>query len=54
MGKKLCELYDRECINCGECDLCDLDPTKVCDSCGKCLETDNDYKAITITKIITK
>lgn len=52
MSKK-CELYDRECINCGECDLCDLDNTKTCNSCGKCLETDANYKAIKITKIIT-
>lgn len=54
MDNKKCELYDRDCIDCGECDICDLDPKKKCDSCGKCLETDNDYKAIKITKIITK
>lgn len=34
-------------------DTCDLDPTKICDSCGKCLETDKNYKIIKITKIIT-
>ena len=36
---KECLLYDRECIDCGECLVCDLDPTKKCDSCGQCLET---------------
>jgi len=51
-GEK-CELYDRVCIECGECDRCDLDPNKVCDSCGKCLEMDKNYKIIKITKIIT-
>ena len=53
MDIKQCELYDRECINCGECDKCDLDPNKVCDSCGKCLEENKNYKIIKITKIIT-
>lgn len=37
MSKKSCVLYDRECIDCGECMFCDLDPLKVCDNCGKCL-----------------
>lgn len=37
MAEKRCVLYDRECIECGECNLCDLDPTKVCDNCGKCI-----------------
>ena len=53
MEKKKCELYDRECIGCGECDKCDLDPNKICDSCGKCIESDKNYKIIKITKIIT-
>ena len=39
---KECVLYDRECIDCGECDICDLDPKKVCDNCGKCLEIHDD------------
>lgn len=47
-----CKLYDRECIDCGECDKwCDLDPKKECDSCGKCIENDKKYKIIKITKI---
>lgn len=33
-------------------DACDLDPNKICDSCGKCIETDKNYEIIKITKII--
>lgn len=35
-----------------EDDTCDLDPNKICDSCGKCIEPDKNYKVIKITKII--
>ena len=48
---KDCVLYDRKCINCGECNMCDLNPLKICDNCGKCIENDNEYSAIKITKI---
>ncbi len=34
-------------------DSCDLDPNKICDNCGKCIESDVNYKIIKITKIIT-
>ncbi|HEY5584506.1 MAG TPA: hypothetical protein VIK78_08445 [Ruminiclostridium sp.] len=51
MGEK-CELYDRECINCGECEICDLDPTKHCDDCGRCIEEDSDYRSVTIEDFI--
>ena len=54
VASKKCELYDRECINCNECNMCDLDNTKLCDSCGKCIETNVNYKVIKITKIIKK
>lgn len=46
-----CVLYDRECINCGECDMCDLDPNKYCDNCGKCIDSDSEYRAIKISEI---
>lgn len=46
--KKECVLYDRECINCGECDICDLDPKKICDNCGKCIDSGNDYNIIDV------
>ncbi len=48
-----CCLYDRDCIGCGECDICDLDETKICDNCGKCLNF-KDSATIKIDKIITE
>lgn len=33
-------------------DYCDLDASKICDSCGKCLESDKPFNSIQITKII--
>ena len=50
---KECVLYDRECIECGECNYCDYDPDKLCDNCGKCIESDGEFNAIQISKIIT-
>ena len=50
--KSQCVLYERECINCGECDICDLDPLKICDNCGKCLNIKDDA-VIKIDKIIS-
>ena len=47
-----CVLYDRECIGCMECETCDLDPNKICDNCGKCLDI-RDYAAIKIDGILT-
>ena len=55
MGEKMaykCILHDRICNDCGECDeWCDLNPQKRCDSCGKCIEENNNYKIIKITDI---
>ena len=50
---KQCVLYDRECIDCGECNICDLDPHKICDNCCKCIEN-VDYKEILIDNILDK
>ena len=50
--KKECELYERECIGCGECEMCDLIPTKYCDNCGKCINM-QDVASIKIDKIYT-
>ena len=47
-----CLLYDRECIGCLECETCDLDPAKVCDNCGKCINV-QDVASIKIDKIYT-
>lgn len=46
-----CVLRDRECIDCGECEICDLDEAKICDNCCKCIDTDADYKGVYIDDI---
>lgn len=48
---KKCILYERECIDCGECMVCDIDPNKICDNCGKCIEVEDDYAEILIDEI---
>lgn len=48
---KQCILYERECIECGECNVCDLDSNKICDNCGKCINIDSDYAEIEIDSI---
>lgn len=40
--EKDCVLYDRKCVGCMECEICDLDPNKICDNCGKCLDIRDD------------
>lgn len=52
MERTKCVLYDRDCIGCLECEMCDLDPDKVCDNCGKCLDI-KDFVSIKIDKIIS-
>ena len=47
-----CVLMDRECLNCGECDICDLDPNKICDNCCTCIEKTADYNSVEIDEII--
>ena len=59
MEGKRCVLYDRECIECGECNLCDLDPSKICDNCGKCIGLGGgadapEYRALKVDGIITE
>lgn len=49
---KECVIMDRECINCGECNICDLNPKKICDNCCKCIDIDADYKSLEIDEII--
>lgn len=49
---KKCVLYERDCIGCLECEICDLDENKICDNCGKCLEI-RDFAVIKIDDIIT-
>lgn len=49
---KECVLHDRICINCGECDVCDLDNTKKCDNCGKCIDSDAESRAIQVDGVV--
>ena len=53
---KQCVLYNRECIECGECNICDLDPSKICDNCKKCigLSGDAEYRAIKVDGVISE
>lgn len=57
MQRRQCVLYeDRgECIECGDCSICDLDPNKICDNCGKCIGMNGEleYRAIMVDGIIT-
>lgn len=48
---KHCVLYDRSCIECGECNRCDLNPDKICDNCMKCMNDGLDYRAIMIDRV---
>ena len=49
--RRMCVLYERECIGCGECDRCDLYPEKICDNCMKCVRGDADFRAVSVTGI---
>jgi len=50
----MCVLYDRECIDCGECDNCDLDSSKHCDDCGKCLNITGEYLTLDVADFLKK
>lgn len=50
---KTCILNERFCNQCGDCDRCDLEPSKVCDNCMECLDADLDYKVIQIDEVIS-
>ncbi|MGE5607577.1 MAG: hypothetical protein ACM3YE_18030 [Bacteroidota bacterium] len=41
----------KECTECGQCNVCDLDENKICDNCCRCLG-EADYSAVEITEII--
>ncbi len=42
------------CDDCGACydDRCELDPTKLCDNCFKCLEITEAYREIPIGRML--
>lgn len=53
MSKKICVLEQKSCVDCGECNICDVDKTKICDNCEKCLpEITADKFEIIIDEII--
>lgn len=47
-----CVLKERGCIDCGECDICDLDDSKICDNCCQCIDSDADFKGVYIDDLI--
>jgi hypothetical protein len=49
---KKCVIEDKFCIECGNCNICDLDENKICDNCGKCIEPQDEYATIYIDEII--
>lgn len=49
-----CMLYDRECVNCGECDMCDLEEDKRCDDCGKCIDSPEEFRSVDINEFFKK
>jgi len=51
MERFFCILEDKECTRCCECEICDLDNNKICDNCGKCIESDSDYRALEVDRI---
>lgn len=50
--KEECVLADKECIDCGECEICDLDSDKICNNCCKCIDADADFRGIYIDDIL--
>ncbi len=42
---------EKTCIECGECNICDLNPGKLCDNCCRCIEPENDFETIEIDGI---
>ncbi|HIQ83157.1 MAG TPA: hypothetical protein IAA52_08640 [Candidatus Pullichristensenella stercorigallinarum] len=52
---KYCVLEDdRLCTDCGHCNMCDLDPEKVCDNCMRCLNRSGaDFAQIEIDAVYT-
>lgn len=47
-----CELYERICINCGECEICDLNSKKRCNNCGKCIDDVEEYRTVNLEEFI--
>ena len=53
MPLRQCVLEEgKTCIECGECNICDLNKRKICDNCGRCLESGATYRTIKIDTIL--
>ncbi len=52
--EKECVLYDRKCIDCGECLVCDLDSSKICDNCCACIDDGEDYRSLNILEFLER
>lgn len=49
----ICIFEDKICLECGECDQCEITPDKICDNCCECLELpQSDYAEIVIEDIL--
>lgn len=50
---QMCVLEERLCIECGDCDRCELTPEKICNNCCECINEPNvDYLGIEIEDIL--
>lgn len=49
IGKECVLCPGHICDDCGACEMCDLDPTKRCDNCMKCLDM-ADYNGVLIDR----
>lgn len=47
-----CVLFDRQCSNCGECEICDLNPSKICDNCCECIEAKTDFAELRVDAVV--
>lgn len=47
-----CILEERLCTVCGECEVCELNSSKICDNCCECIESQSDYLEIQIDDIL--
>ena len=51
MAKKCILDEEKTCVECGECDYCDINPFKKCDNCGKCIDSNEEYRELKIDEI---
>ncbi len=46
----------KNCTACGECDICDMNPLKLCDNCCKCIDGGEsvDFAKIPVSKVMVE